>query len=61
MDPRYLREMGQLGYRAGTLEALVEMRDHGVTPFYITGLAEQGLARLSADDLVRARDHGVMP
>jgi hypothetical protein len=45
----------------GTLGALINMRDHGVSVDYVHGMMDQGLPKLSPDDLVRARDHGVTP
>ena len=56
----YLREMGQMGYKVGTLEALIKMRDHGVSPDYVKGMNALG-QKLTADQLVNARDHGVTP
>ena len=53
--------MGQLGYHVGTVAALINMRDHGVSPDYVQGLMAQGIPKLSAEELVRARDHGVDP
>ena len=61
--------VGRNGVGAGTftfspdrrVDTLIEQRDHGVTPGFITGLSAQGLTRLSAADLLRARDHGVDP
>ena len=53
--------MSGLGYRFGTIDELIRLRDHGVDPEYVRGMAANGLPKLSADDLVRARDHGVDP
>ena len=53
--------MGALGYKVGTIGALITMRDHGVSPDFVQGMLAEGLPKLSADDLVRARDHGVTP
>ena len=44
-----------------TLEPLIELRDHGVTPAYVRQLSEQGYKGLAADDLRRSRDHGITP
>ena len=57
----YLREMGALGYRLGSLAPLIELRDHGVTPSYVRELAELGYKGLPADEIRRARDHGITP
>ena len=59
VDIDFVREMGQAGYRLGTLDALIRFRDHGVDPEYVRELRAQGVSDLSPDDLVRARDHGV--
>ena len=57
----YLREMGALDYRLGSLEPLITLRDHGVGPAYVRELAELGHKGLSAEQLRQARDHGVAP
>ncbi len=57
----YLRAMGGLGYKVGTLAALIRMRDHGVTAEYVRELVGAGLRDLPADTLVEIRDHGVSP
>jgi len=57
----YVRSMASLGYRVGTLDALVLLRDHGVDPDYVRGMAAHGFSHLASDELVRARDHGVDP
>ncbi len=57
----YLRSMGGLGYRVGTLAALIRMRDHGVTEDYVRELVGAGLRDIPADTLVQMRDHGVSP
>ena len=54
-------ELTGLGYRLGSVDALIRQRDHGVNGEFIRELASLGLKGLSADDLVRARDHGVGP
>ena len=54
-----MRGMGALGYATGTLEPLITLRDHGVTPDYAKALASFGYAKLPVEQLQRARDHGV--
>ena len=49
----------QLGYKLGDSEKVIDLRHHGVTPAFITGLRSHGYTRLSAEQLVNARDHGV--
>ena len=61
VNAAYLREMGALGdggYRGLPLDQVVRVRDHGITPDYISGMRQLGYT-LTIEDLVRARDHGV--
>jgi hypothetical protein len=58
---RYLREMGALGYRVGTLDALITLVDHGVTPDDVRQMAELGYRGISAPQATRLVDHGVRP
>jgi hypothetical protein len=51
--------MKALGYAPTDPEDLVEARDHGVDPSYISSLKAAGYDGLSLADLRRARDHGV--
>jgi hypothetical protein len=51
----YLREMGQFGYHAASLEALINLANHGVSPQFIRDLAAEGLRGLPLDDFLRAR------
>ncbi|HEY6362406.1 MAG TPA: M56 family metallopeptidase [Vicinamibacterales bacterium] len=60
VTPRYVSELGELGYAQLSLDALVRARDHGVSPEYIRDLTRLGY-RLSLDDLIKARNHGVSP
>ena len=53
--------MGALGYRLGSLDPLITLRDHGVTPSYVRELAELGYKNLPAEDIRKARDHGISP
>jgi hypothetical protein len=57
----YVRSMGGLGYRLGSLEHLITARDHGVDPRYVRGLASAGYHDLPFEKLLTARDHGVDP
>ena len=53
--------MTALGYRLGTLDALIRLRDHGVDPEYIRGMAATASRTCRPTTCVRARDHGVDP
>jgi hypothetical protein len=43
------------------MDALIRLRDHGVTPEYVRALKALGYDRLTEDDLVTLRDHGLTP
>ena len=44
----YVRDMAGLGYRLGTVDALIRLRDHGVDPGYVRGMAANGFSGLSS-------------
>jgi hypothetical protein len=48
-----------LGYKSVTLDNLIRIRDHGVTPDYAKALKALGYDGLTVDDLVMLRDHGL--
>lgn len=60
VNPEYVREMANLGYRDLSAEDLVRFRIHGVTPAYARDLNGYGY-HPSAEDIVRFRIHGVTP
>ncbi len=49
----YLHDMGALGYRLGSLDPLITLRDHGITPDYVRELADLGYKGLSATTSAR--------
>ena len=49
--------MAALGYTNLTLDNLIRIRDHGVTPDYAKALRRY--ATLAVEDLVMLRDHGL--
>ena len=51
--------MGAAGYHLGSIDTLIRLRDHGVTPDFIRELSAQNVKNLSANELQRIRDHGV--
>jgi len=55
----YLTEMRKLGYSMTDVNALIEVRRHGVTPDYVRALSAEGLSGLTTDDLLAAISHGV--
>jgi BlaR1 peptidase M56 len=57
----YLREMRELGYSVTDVDVLFKLRQRGVTPDFVRGLAAEGLSGLSADDLLGAANHGIDP
>ena len=54
-----MRRLADLGYKNLTLEQLRRLRDHGVTPDYVSQVQALGYKALTPDDLVTLRDHGV--
>jgi hypothetical protein len=61
VTPRYMREMGELGYEGLTLRELIVLRDHGVSAEYIRQMRDLELGDLSMQDVVKLRNHGVDP
>jgi hypothetical protein len=57
----YLSEMRKLGYSVADANVLFTLRQHGVTPDFVRGLASEGLSGLSTDDLLKAVRHGITP
>ena len=52
MTVEFVREMAALGYTNLTLDNLIRIRDHGVTPDYAKALKALGYDRLAVEDLV---------
>ena len=57
----YIGELRRLGYTNLSVDDLIELKSHGVSPEFVEGLKEQGLANLSVEQLVKLRSHGVSP
>jgi hypothetical protein len=51
--------MQALGYNKLSIDKLVEMVIHGVTPAFVKEMTELGYKNLSIDQLVQLRIHGV--
>jgi hypothetical protein len=56
-----VRDLRRLGYQSLPIDALIRLRDQGVSPAYIDELADIGYARLGVEDLVSLRNQGVSP
>jgi hypothetical protein len=53
--------MSSLGYRGLSVDQLVSMRIHGVTPDYVRAFKARGYTPPDADQLVRMRISGFDP
>ncbi len=52
---------GSLGaYNRFTVDEVIELHDHGVSPAFIAQFERAGYGNLAAEQLVRLRDHGVL-
>jgi hypothetical protein len=47
------------GYRVLTVDEVVRLHDHGLSPEYVAQIEASGFENLSVDQLVRLHDHGV--
>jgi hypothetical protein len=57
----YLELFRKDNYGNVTLEKVVELREHGVGPSFITQFHDMGYSEVSLDKAVELRDHGVDP
>lgn len=55
----YIDQLAALGYTNLSVDQLIEMHDHGVSPRLIRELKSYGYTNLSVEQLVRFADHGV--
>ena len=60
VDVGFIKGLADAGFRNLRSDELINTRDHGVTPQYITTLQKFGY-KVSLHDYVRAKDHGVNP
>ena len=61
MNPSYVRELGELGYRGLDMKMLVALRSQGVNPDYVRELKELGYGGLAPGQLIELRAQGVTP
>jgi hypothetical protein len=54
----FVKDVKSLGYTP-TIDQLVTMRIHGVTPEYIRDLQARGMKNLTIDQLVSLKIHGI--
>jgi len=54
----FVKDVRSLGYTP-TIDQLVSMRIHDVTPEYIRNLQARGMKNLSIDQLVSLKIHGI--
>jgi hypothetical protein len=55
----YIDALAELGYRNLSVDQLIEMRNHGVSPGYLKGLKALGYQLPSVETAIRLVDHGV--
>ncbi|MBV9958004.1 MAG: M56 family metallopeptidase, partial [Acidobacteria bacterium] len=55
----YIDALAELGYRNLSVDQLIEMRNHGVSPSYLKGLKGVGYELPSVETAIRLVDHGV--
>jgi DNA-binding winged helix-turn-helix (wHTH) protein len=55
----YVAELRRLGYTNLSVDELIKLRNHGVTPEFIEGLKTHGYGSLSIEQLLKLRNHGV--
>jgi hypothetical protein len=58
VTPRYVQALAALGYRLGSIDELMRMRDHGVSADFLQALRDAGV-RATAEQAIAMRDHGV--
>src|SRR5262249_15739087 len=57
----YVAELPRLGYTNLSVDELIKLKTHGVTPEFIEGLKNHGYGSLSIEQLLKLRNHGVTP
>lgn len=58
VNERYVGALSTLGYRPGSIDELIRMRDHGVSVDFLQALRAAGV-QPSAEQAIAMRDHGV--
>ena len=61
MSASYVRELAGHGLKPMAADALVRLRDHGVSASYVGELKALGYTDLSTEEIVRLRIHDVRP
>jgi beta-lactamase regulating signal transducer with metallopeptidase domain len=57
----YIDQMAAVGYKNLTVEQLITLKEHGVTPDYVKALRDAGYDRLAVRELIAMKDHGLAP
>jgi hypothetical protein len=57
----YLQTFKTDGYAKVSVDQIIAMRDHGVSPSFINSFHEMGYKDMSLDQAIKLRDHGVDP
>ena len=57
----FISGMASVGYTNLTVDELIALKDHDVTPEFIRKLQSAGFAHPDIEELIRTRDHGVDP
>jgi hypothetical protein len=59
VDAPFLRALGSLHFRAGTVDMLIQLRIHQVTPDFVRTAIATGYRDLTPDQAVNMRVHGI--
>ncbi len=57
----FLSGMVAAGYHNLTVDQLIDLKTHGVTPEFVRGVQQAGYPDLKPEQLIALRDHGVTP
>ena len=59
--PGFISGMVSVGYTNLTVDELIAIKDHGVTPDFVREIQAAGFAHPDLEELIRTKDHGVDP
>lgn len=58
-DGNYIEELSALGYTGLTVDQLIDLKNHGVTPAFIREMQAAGYTGLKVEELIRLASHGI--